>query len=231
MGKLLVKDKDIVVPGEELATGMDFLPATGVFREAEKLVASRMGIVSVSGRLVKLIPLAGIYIPKKDDNVIGKILDMTMSSWFVDINYFNDAVMSLREVRDFIPRGADLSGYYDYGEWILAKVSRVSKNKSVEIGMKGPGLMKLEKGRIIQVNPAKVPRIIGKQGSMISMIKEKTNCKISVGQNGYIWLKGEDADKEALAVETIYLIQKRAHETGLTEKIKEFLEKNVQQKK
>jgi len=223
MGKLLVKDKDIVTPGEELAVGMDFLPATGVFREKEQLIASRMGIVNVSGRLVKLIPLSGRYAPKRDDIVIGRIMDMTMSSWFVDINHFSDAVMSLREVKDFIPRGADLSGYYSYGQWILAKITNVTKSNSVEIGMKSPGLGKLGNGRIIKLNPAKIPRVIGRQGSMIGLIKEKTNCKISVGQNGYIWLKGEDPEKERLAVETLYYIEKEAHKSGLTDKVGEFL--------
>lgn len=231
MGKLLVNDKDIVVPGEELATGMDYLPAFGVFREKESLIASRVGIVNISGRLVKLIPLGGRYTPKRDDVVIGKILDMTMSSWFVDINYIADAVMSLKEVREYIPRGADLASYYNYGEWVIAKISRVSKTKSVEIGMRGPGLRKLESGRILRISPSKIPRIIGREGSMISMIKDMTNCQISVGQNGFIWLKGEDPEKERIAVETIQYVEKESHKSGLTEKVKEFLEKNVKGKK
>lgn len=227
MGKLLVNDKDIVTPGEELAVGMDFLPAFGVFRENEKLIASRVGIVNVSGRLVKLIPLVGRYAPRRDDVVIGKILDMTMSSWFVDINHFSDAVLSLKEVREFIPRGVELANYYSYNDWIIARVINVSKSKMVEISMRGPGLGRLDKGRIVKLNPAKIPRVIGRQASMINMVKDMTKCNIFVGQNGYIWLRGDDPEKERIAVETLHYIERESHQSGLTEKVKEFLEKNT----
>ena len=39
MGELKVKDKDIVVPGEILAVGMDYLPAGGAVRENESIIA------------------------------------------------------------------------------------------------------------------------------------------------------------------------------------------------
>ena len=55
---LLIQDKAIVVPGEELAEGMDYLPGTDVLREGEKLIATKVGLVSISGRLIKLIPLS-----------------------------------------------------------------------------------------------------------------------------------------------------------------------------
>ena len=92
--------------------------------------------------------------------------------------------------------------------------------------MKGPGLMKLKGGRIVRVNANKVPRIIGKQGSMVSMIKQSTNCRILVGQNGVVWVKGDEPSKELLAVQTIKKIECEAHIPGLTDNIKSFLEQN-----
>jgi len=71
-----------------------------------------------------------------------------------------------------------------------------------------------------------VPRVIGKQGSMVSMIKQATGCKITVGQNGLVWLSGEP-EKELIAVNTIKMIEKNAHKSGLTETIKAFLEKET----
>ena len=96
--------------------------------------------------------------------------------------------------------------------------------------MKGPGLRNLRGGRLIKVTPTKVPRIIGKQGSMVSMIKEKTNCRIIVGQNGIVWIEGTDSDNENLATEAILKIEKDAHTEGLTDKIKNFLESKVNKK-
>ena len=91
--------------------------------------------------------------------------------------------------------------------------------------MKGPGLRKLEEGRIITVNAHKVPRIIGKQGSMVTMIKQYTDCRIIVGQNGVIWIQGSP-EGELLSVKTIKEIEEKAHINGLTEMIKNFLENN-----
>jgi len=234
--KLLVEDKEIVVPGQVLAQGMGYLPSGGAFREGEDVVASQVGVINLNGRLIKLIPLTGRYIPKRGDTVIGKVQDMNFGNWFVDIGYANDAVLSSKEASsDFIQRGADLTKYFNIGDYMVAKITNVTKSKSIDLSTKGPGLRKIDGGRVIKITPVKVPRIIGKAGSMISMIKEKTDCRIIVGQNGLVWISGADPDKEKLAVEAIGLIDSESHESGLTEKVKDFLEgkvnKNVQKKK
>ena len=107
----------------------------------------------------------------------------------------------------------------------MAKIYKVSRSNITDLSMKGPGLRKLKEGKIIQVTSSKVPRIIGKQGSMISMIKEKTNCQIFVGQNGIVWIKGEKVEDEVLATEAILKVEEESHNQGLTDKIKDFLEK------
>ena len=81
---------------------------------------------------------------------------------------------------------------------------------------------KFKGGIIVDIAPTKVPRLIGKKGSMINMIKDKTNCKIVVGQNGLVWVKG-DEDMEQLTKNIIHLIEAEAHTSGLTNKIKNKL--------
>ncbi len=227
MGNILVKEKQVVVPGEVLAEGMDFLPANGAFREDDKVISMRLGLAFINGRLIKVMPLTGKYIPKKDDVVIGKVQDMNYSSWFIDIGYAQDAMMNMRDATsDFIERGAELSKYYDIGDYVVAKITNVTKSKMIDITMKGPGLKKLVGGRIVQVTPAKVPRIVGKQGSMVSMIKKYTDCQIIVGQNGRVWISGNNPDDEHLATQAILMIEKYSHVPGLTDKVKSFLEEN-----
>ena len=226
MGELHVKERDIVVPGEVLATGMDFLPAGGAYRDKELIIASQVGLIAVSGRLVKVVALNWKYLPKKGDTVIGQVVEITQNNWFVDIGYMNDAAISLKEgTIEYIPRGADLSQYYNYGDYVVASVCNMSR--LLDLTMKGPGLRKLTGGMIIKINPAKVPRIIGKEGSMITMIKQATDCKIIAGQNGYVWMSGLDPEKERVAVEAIRLIERKAHIQGLTEEVKSFMEKEL----
>lgn len=225
MSKILVKDREIVVPGEVVAEGMDYLPAKGIFREGENLIASQIGMVNVDGRLVKLIPLTGSYSPKRNDLVIGKIVNITFNGWIIDIGHSNLAMLSLKDgSNDFIERTADLTQYYDYGDIVVAKISNVTKSNAIDLSMKGPELMKLTGGIIIDVDPTKIPRIIGKQGSMISLIKTKTNCKIVAGQNGKICIKGEDPKMELKVIAAIKLIERDSHIEGLTQKIENFLE-------
>ena len=227
MSELMVKEKTVTVPGEKLAEGMDYLPGDGTYRLNEDIIANKLGLVNVSGRAIRIIPLSGGYLPKTGDNIIGQVTDITMSGWRVELNCAYSAMLSMRDAStDFIAKGADLTKFFDIGDYIVAKVVTVTSQNLVDISTKGPGLKKLKGGRIISINPKKVPRIIGKTGSMVSMIKEHTGCKVVVGQNGLIWLEGEPK-MEHLAVKTIRLIESQSHISGLTDKIKGFLEEQV----
>jgi exosome complex component RRP4 len=231
MSKLLVKDKDVVVPGECLAEGMDYLPGSGTYREGEKIFASQLGLVAVDGRAIKLIALSGKYLPKRGDTIIGYVKEILMSGWMIDTNSAYHAMLGMKEATsEYIPKGADLTQYFNFGDYIVCKITNVTSQKLVDVTVRGPGLRKLKDGRIINVNTYKVPRIIGKKGSMVSMIKQATNCKIIVGQNGIIWLQGEDPKMELLAVNTIKKIETESHISGLTDRIKEYLEKETGKK-
>lgn len=228
MGKLIVKDKDIVVPGEELAEGMDYIPAAGTYRDGDKIIASQVGVLNISGRLVKLVPLSGRYSPKVGDTVIGRVTNISFSNWFIDIGYAYEGVLSLKDATsDYIERGADLSKYYDIGDYVSCKITNVTKSMAVDLSMRGLGLRKLKGGKIISITSSKVPRVIGKQGSMINLIKEKTGCRISAGQNGRVWIQGDDPKKEMEAIRAIEMIDKNAHAQGLTDEITKFLSKEI----
>lgn len=223
MTEILVIEREIVVPGQVLASGLDYLPSGASFREKDKIISSHIGLISIKGKVIKVTPLSGKYFPKPGDLVIGKIKDMSFSNWYVDVGYAYEAALSIRDVHEFIEKSADLSRYYNFNDVIAAKVTKVTRS-TIDITMKEPGLQKLNGGRIIEITPNKVPRVIGRQGSMIDMIKTNTNCKIIVGQNGRIWIKGNDFKNELLAVNAILKIENESHIEGLTDKIKEFLE-------
>jgi exosome complex component RRP4 len=225
--EVLVKDKEIVVPGETIATGMSFLPGKGTYREDDKIMAQKLGMISVDGKVIKLIPLSGNYSPKIKDKIIGKVVDVLMTGWRLEINSPYSAVLTLKDATsEFIPRGADLTQYYGIGDKVVCQIVNVTSQKLIDVSMKGPGLRKLRGGRIIEASPQKVPRIIGKDGSMVSMIKQATGCDITVGQNGWIWIDGEP-EAEVIAVKAIKKVQEEAHLGGLTDRIASWLEKET----
>lgn len=223
MGKLFVEERQIVVPGDRLASGMDYLPAGGAYRDGEEIRSSVVGILGINGRVLRVIPLNSQYSPRPGDMIIGKITDMTNSLWFASVDSFRDGILTLREVPEYVDDGADLTQFYNFGDYVLAKVSAVGRT-NVLLSMKGPGLRKISGGRIIEINSAKVPRVIGKQGSMITLLKEKTGCRIIVGQNGLVWVQGAP-EHELVAVDAINFINEKGHLQGLTDLVSDFLDK------
>jgi len=224
---LIVQDKAIVVPGEMLAEGMDYLPADNAFRENDKVISIRLGLVNIDGRAIKVIPLAGTYLPKVGDQVICKVEDISYSGWRVSTNTAYTAMLSMKEASArYIERGADLSRLFAIGDYVIAEIINVTSQNLIDISMKAPRLKKLTGGRILEISPCKVPRLIGRKGSMVSMIKDATGCEIVVGQNGLVWIRGEP-DSELIAVETIEYVQQNAHKSGLTEQVEAFLKQKL----
>lgn len=222
---LVLGNKSIVVPGELIAKGVDFLPGGGTYKEAGEVRSKVLGVVRIKGdRLVSVVPLAGQYMPYAGDGIIGVIADVQISSWMVDANAPYVAFLSLSEgVEEYVDlQKTDLTHYFDVGDVIYAKVLSVSKRKDVKLTMRDRMCRKLHGGNIMKITPTKVPRLIGKGGSMIELIKQKTGCHIIVGQNGLVWIKGE---KEDAAAEAVLMVERESHVEGLTDRISAFLER------
>jgi exosome complex component RRP4 len=217
------KNRDVVVPGEVIAKGKDLLPGEGTRREGEEIIASRFGLLDKTDRLVKVIPLSGAYIPRAGNTIIGQIIDVSFNGWIIDVLSTYQAFLSVSECFGYINK-KDLTEVYDFNDIIVTKIWAV-KPRSIELTMKEKGLRKLEGGMLIKINPTRVPRIIGKAGSMVKTIKDETNCNIIVGQNGLVWIKGENVEQEIIAKKAIEMIVEKPFQGGLTEKVKEFLEK------
>ena len=216
---IYVEDKNLVIPGQILADD-EYYPGRGTFKEGDKICSSLIGLVSLRNKKIRVIPLKSKYVPKKGDVVIGKINDVRFSMWDVDINSPYSGILPAFEV--FGRDKKELSKLYDVGDVLFLRVIDVDEVKKAKLGLKGRGLGKFKGGIIVDISPTKVPRLIGKKGSMINMIKNKTNCKIVVGQNGLVWVKG-DEDMEQLTREIIHTIEAEAHTSGLTNKIKNKL--------
>lgn len=223
----LVEKKKLVVPGEQLAEN-DYLPGENTYKIDGKVYASRVGLVDFSGNRVYVVPLKGAYMPLVDDPVIGWIKDIGMSGWTVDIGAPYPAMLPSSET--FGPRQpfarADLSKMFDVGDLVLARVISFDRTRDPLLTAKDPGLGRASSGRVMKISAAKIPRLIGRKGSMISMLKRETNCQISVGQNGVVLIQGHSQLDENLAMAAVSMIEREAHTHGLTDRIHEMIEKS-----
>lgn len=241
-----VKDREIVTPGQAL--GVDVKHDVNCYTEGSIVYSLVRGLVRIDGESVIVIPSKGGYAPKIEDTVIGIVTDSNSAGWAVDIHAAYKCFMrkdetdggrrddrgGFRRGRGFRPeRGRpDRRGRMDYrerpaeeqfniGDVISAKV--LSVDEVYDANLTRP--WKLAEGMVISASPKRIPRIIGKGQSMLNTIKEKTGCKMVVGQNGLIWLKG---DNIVHAVEAIRKIEREAETQGLTDRIGVFLEERVQ---
>jgi exosome complex component RRP4 len=228
--KVTKKDskREIVIPGEKLISGRDYLPGDGTRRAGEDIFANRYGLKDISGRLVKIIPLSGVYMPRAGNTVISKVEDVSFNGWIMNIEAPYSSFLSVTECPRFIK--GDLTEYYDIGDMLVCKVTSV-KRKGIDLTIKGRGLGKLDKGLMMNINPNKVPRVIGKEGSMIKLIKDNTDCNITIGQNGIIWISGNKLEDERKAKEAILFVVNKSFIEGLTDKLTDWFKKGKPLKK
>jgi len=161
--------------------------------------------------------------PKVGDKIIGRITDIAFSGWRVDTNTAYSAMLNVKDATTrFIKKEEDLSKILAIDDYIIVDIINVTSQRLIDVSMRELGLKKIQGGRIIEINSQKVPRVIGKKASMITLIKEKTGCEITVGQNGLIWILGSP-EGEAAAERAIKMIEEKSHLSGLTEQVEAFL--------
>ncbi len=203
----------IVVPGELVSADRKRI-GKHVFLKDGKIFADSVGLVSESDVSVSVIPLEGKYEPELNDVVVGMVVDEKISGYTVTLNSFYQSYVSKKTLRDPLRPNSVVS----------AKVMRVNEMKEIEIGM----VRVLFGGELLEVSPVKVPRIIGKDGSMLEVLKQGTKCNLVVGRNGLVWVKGGDVK---LLVQALDLIQSQAHTENLTNKVSAFLNVSVSDEK
>ena len=212
-----------VIPGDVIVTG-DYRPGMFVQRRGNDMVALRIGLAEIIRNDVKVIPLSGAYIPRAEDMVVGKVVNVTGYGWEADINSCFVGYLPGQFVfgRDFSPSTHDLTTRFQVGDLMLAKIEAFDRTRDPQLSIRGPGLGKIPQGEIVKITPMKVPRLIGRKGYMINMIAELTSCEIKVGQNGVIVVDGTPEGVQK-AVQAITLIEQEAHMADLTTKVQQLL--------
>lgn len=217
-------DRKVVIPGEVIFSGDDYLPGDGTEKRGSDIVALRFGLAEEMSKLVKVIPLSGVYQPRRGNVIIGKVGLITFNGWVIDIGTAENAFLPLTETSRYVHKDR-LDEVMDIGDMVVAKIWGIN-GRGIDLSIKSRGLGKIEEGIIFKINPNKVPRVIGKEGSMIKLIKDETGCNITVGQNGFIWVKGDTIEQELLAKKAIMHVVEKSFIEGLTEEVERWFSEN-----
>ena len=218
-------NREIVIPGQFLGDIKTNKAGRGTFIENEKIYAERLGILNKTMDYINVTPLKGRYSPLEGDFVIGVVQETLTSAWLVNINAPYPALLHVNEVPWNVEFG-ETDKYLNRGDAIMAKILDVNLEKNLQITLKDRNLYKIRGGYITNIEPSKVPRLIGKKGSMISLLKRFTQCRIFVGKNGRIWIDGKD-NNISKVLEVIRIIENESISYGLTNKIEKILQTNL----
>ncbi len=219
--------RKFVIPGDVITTG-PYRPEKNVVLDGDRIMATMVGISEVFDDSVKVIPLTGMYIPKNNDLVIGKIVSHSSLSWEVDINSCYAGMLPASDVfgRNFQPSSDDMNSKLKKGDLIAARIGNFDRSRDPLITIGERELGKIDSGELLSISPSKVPRLIGKQGTMIQVIETATNATITIGQNGRVVVSCENPDGLLKAIKAIKMVEDQAHVANLTDRIKTMLQSN-----
>ena len=197
--------KRIVIPGELVSEERKRL-GSNVFVANGKIYSKVVGVTSDEGDYANVVALEGGYEPRRDDVVIGAIVRVVHAGYEIDIGSATNS---------FVPRGAFRDDMVE-GDLVTAKISFVDEMKQAELDFP----RRIFGGEILKVTPVKVPRFIGKNASMLEILKEGTGSTIIIGKNGRVWAKDGNM---ALLKEALAFIEENSHKSNLTNTIGDML--------
>ena len=216
-----------VLPGDFITTAPLRLQ-NNVVLEGKRIISTTIGLSDVSDDSVRVISLTGVYLPKIDDLVIGIIQYISGNSWYADINSCYQGMLLGQDVfgRGSYPTKTEMEERLGKGDIIFAKIANSDRQREPLISIADQSLGKIDSGELVKISPTKIPRLIGKHGSMIQTIEGSTNATITVGQNGLIVVSCDETNGLLKALEAIRMVDEQAHLVNLTDKVKKMLESN-----
>ncbi len=214
-----------VIPGDVVTSG-PFRPEQNVTQVGDKIIATAIGISEIYDDTVRVIPLTGKYIPKISDLVIGKVKSHTSLSWELDINSCYVGFLPATDVfgRDFSAHADELTSKLDKGDLVAARIANFDRTRDPLVTIADRDLGKIESGELVSISASKVPRLIGKRGTMIQTIEVATGATITIGQNGWVVVSCENSDGLLKAKKAIQMVDEQAHIANLTDRVKSMLE-------
>ncbi len=213
-------ERVLVLPGEEIDSH-GLKPGPGTYRVGGKVYASVLGLLSPRPPLIQVVALSGRYIPHPHDVVLGIVTDVQTTFWLLDIGAPRWAPLHMTGTPWQVDVG-ETDRFLRVGDAVVVEVESLEATGRIGVTMNGEQLGKLEGGTIVHISPARVPRVVGRAGSMIQTITEHTGAKLAVGQNGRIWVSGSPEAIRRVS-EVLRMIDEDGQRAGLTERVESYL--------
>ena len=197
----------IVTPGELVtATASNFLAGHGTRVDGEgRLVSTISGVVERINKLLSVVPARRRYAGEVGDVVVGKVVDVQMKRWIVDVGGRQDAVLMLTSAN--LPHGVQrrrtqedqlrMRSLYAEGDIISAEVHSFFQDGVMSIHARNLKYGKLENGQLVRVSASLMRRLKQHFVTLPSL-----GVELILGMNGRVWITQDysftaDASKDA----------------------------------
>ena len=213
-----------VIPGDVITSG-SYRADQNTILDGRLIVSTAVGVSEIVDDAVRVIPLTGKYMPRIDDMVVGKVTSHTSLAWELDINSCYVGFLPASDIfgRDFSARSDELASRLKRGDLVAARIANSDRSRDPLLTITDRDLGKIDSGELVEMSASKVPRLIGKRGTMIQMIETQTDSLITVGQNGWVVVACEDPNGLLKAKEAIAMVDRLAHTSNLTDRVREML--------
>jgi len=196
--------KKLVIPGELVSQERKRL-GSNVFVSDGKIYSKVVGITELDDEKASVVPLEGKYMPQQEDVVIGVVSRVVFAGYGVNINSFTES---------FIPKSA-MREDLKMGDLISAKISYVNELREADLGFP----RRMFGGEVVEVIPVRTPRLIGKNGSMLELLKQGTGCDIVIGKNGRVWARNGNSE---LLRKVVTFVNDNSYKSNLTNSVEAF---------
>jgi exosome complex component RRP4 len=213
----------LVTPGEAIGASSGKRAGTGTLVMGDNIIATKVGWVKENNGVTSVDPIASAYMPRSGDLVIGIVESVRNNLWFADVNGPFNGLLPMSLAPWKVEFGAARQ-HMDIGDIMLARVQEVDEAHNIVLTMKGVGLRRLKEGIMADISMNHISRLRGDNDSTLRELKEVSDCRIIVAENGRVWIDG-DSDGISFMRTVLELVRNDGHKATFSESLDSLIQK------
>ena len=202
-------EQRLVTPGMVIGPASGKRAGSGTIAENNEFIATRLGWLNERNDVVSVLPINSAYMPRSGDLIIGYVAEVRNNLWFFDVNGPFQALLPMSLAPWKVEYGSTRQ-HLGIGDAALARIQEVDETHNMVLTMKGVGLRRLNEGAVVSIPVNLVDTLRGENNATLSRIRDVTNCRIIVGDNGRVWIHG-DAEDMLASRQLIQTLQQEGH--------------------
>ena len=199
----------LVTPGMVVGPSSGKRAGSGMIAENNEFIATRVGWLNEQNNVVSVQPINSAYMPRSGDLIIGFVAEVRNNLWFFDVNGPFQALLPMSLAPWKVEFGSTRE-HLGIGDAALARIQEVDETHNMVLTMKGVGLRRLNEGAVVSIPVNLIDTLRGDNNSTLSRIRDATDCRMIVGDNGRVWIHG-DAEAMHVARQLIQTLNEEGH--------------------